>query len=241
MAYEATYARRLQLDINMGTDAVPDWRSVFALLEYKPSVSPNVEDDTSYDALGWAENDQSAMEWSAEGKVSHRADPDTGAFHPTHDFIEQRSTNIGSGAKVPIRYYDRFGRSGAKQGVALFEFNLEGGDYKALDQVSFKMTGTGPLTSIANPVNATPLPIVASVSPATDVAAGGKLILLRGAFFTGATAVKFGTTSATAFTVVDSTTIAVNAPAHAAGTLNVTVTTPNGTSATAAGNQFIYT
>ena len=58
---------------------------------------------------------------------------------------------------------------------------------------------------------------------------------ITGTDFTGATAVKFGTTAATGFTVNSATSITATAPAGAAGTVDVTVTTPGGTSATSAG------
>ena len=63
---------------------------------------------------------------------------------------------------------------------------------------------------------------------------------ITGTGFTGATAVDFGTTPATNFTVVSDTTITADSPAGT-GTVDVTVTTPAGTSATSAADQFTYT
>jgi len=57
--------------------------------------------------------------------------------------------------------------------------------------------------------------------------------------FTGATAVKFGATSATSFTVNSASSITATAPAGT-GTADVTVTTTGGTSATSAADQFTY-
>ena len=63
---------------------------------------------------------------------------------------------------------------------------------------------------------------------------------ITGTSFTGATAVDFGTTPATNFTVVNDTTITADSPAGT-GTVDVTVTTPVGTSATSPADQFTYT
>ena len=65
---------------------------------------------------------------------------------------------------------------------------------------------------------------------------------IRGTSFTGATAVDFGTGQAgTNTTVVSSSEITVNAPAESAATVDVTVTTPGGTSATSSADHFTYT
>ena len=57
----------------------------------------------------------------------------------------------------------------------------------------------------------------------------------------GATGVLFGTTAATSFTVVSANAITATSPAGTGYTVNVTVTTPSGTSATSAADQFTYT
>ncbi|WP_159924493.1 MULTISPECIES: ice-binding family protein [Nocardia] len=73
------------------------------------------------------------------------------------------------------------------------------------------------------------LPTLTSINPASGSAAGGTTVVLTGTNFTGATAVSFGGTPATSFTVNSPTQITAVAPAHAAGTVAVTVTTPGGT------------
>ncbi|MFZ3005439.1 MAG: IPT/TIG domain-containing protein [Phenylobacterium sp.] len=83
-------------------------------------------------------------------------------------------------------------------------------------------------------------PSVTSLSPANGVLAGGGSVVLTGANFTGATAVKFGATNATSFTVDSATQITATAPAGAAGSVNVGVTTPVGASASGAGNLYTY-
>ncbi|WP_062997070.1 ice-binding family protein [Nocardia mikamii] len=74
------------------------------------------------------------------------------------------------------------------------------------------------------------LPTLTSIIPASGSAAGGTTVVLTGTHLTGATAVNFGGTPATSFTVNSDTQITAVAPAHTAGTVQVTVTTPSGTS-----------
>src|SRR5690606_36282393 len=81
-------------------------------------------------------------------------------------------------------------------------------------------------------------PTLASLTPATGTTAGGTSVVLTGADLTGATAVTFGGTAATSFTVDSATQITAITPAHAAGAVDVADTTPGGT-ATLAG-AFTY-
>ena len=87
----------------------------------------------------------------------------------------------------------------------------------------------------------TPAPAVTSVSPNSGTTAGGTSVTITGTNFTGATAVSFGGTAAASFSVNSATSITAASPGHAAGTVDVTVTTSGGTSATSASDQFTYT
>jgi hypothetical protein len=84
-----------------------------------------------------------------------------------------------------------------------------------------------------------PLPTVTKVEPTRGPASGGTSVTITGTGFSGATAVKFGSTNATSFTVNSATSITAVSP-PGAGTADVTVTTPAGTSPTSAADQFTY-
>ena len=75
-------------------------------------------------------------------------------------------------------------------------------------------------------------PTVTSISPTSGPIAGGTNLIITGTNFTGATGVTIGGTAATNLVVNSPTSITVTAPAHAAGTASVLVTTPGGTNAT---------
>lgn len=83
-------------------------------------------------------------------------------------------------------------------------------------------------------------PAVTKVSPVKGPASGGTIVKITGSGFAGATAVHFGTHSAS-FTVVSSTTITATAPAQAVGTVDVTVTNAVGTSPVSTADHFKYT
>jgi hypothetical protein len=76
-------------------------------------------------------------------------------------------------------------------------------------------------------LNTTGQPLLATLSPTSG--AVGTSVTLTGTFLSGTTAVRFGSTPATAFTVVNATTITTTVPAGASSGL-VTVTNTRGTS-----------
>ncbi|MDP4271898.1 MAG: IPT/TIG domain-containing protein, partial [Bacteroidota bacterium] len=85
-----------------------------------------------------------------------------------------------------------------------------------------------------------PPPAITGISPTSGSTEGGTTVTITGTNFTGATAVKFGSTNATSFTVNAAPQITAISPAGSAGAVDVTVTTAGGTSATSASDQFTY-
>ncbi|WP_345718827.1 beta strand repeat-containing protein [Kineosporia mesophila] len=84
------------------------------------------------------------------------------------------------------------------------------------------------------------VPTVTAVVPSSGPTSAGTSVVITGTALTGATAVKFGTTAATGFTVNSATQITATAPAGTAGPADVTVTTPGGTSPVSAADQYTY-
>jgi hypothetical protein len=85
-----------------------------------------------------------------------------------------------------------------------------------------------------------PQPAVTSVAPKVGPAAGGTTVTISGTDLTGATAVRFGAAAASNVTVESSSAITAVAPAEAAGTVDVTVVTPAGTSTATAADRYTY-
>jgi hypothetical protein len=84
------------------------------------------------------------------------------------------------------------------------------------------------------------VPTVTGVVPNTGPTGGGTTVTITGTEFQCVTAVDFGTTAATTYTVVSPTQITATSPPGAVGTVNVTVTNCNGTSPTSAADQYTY-
>jgi hypothetical protein len=83
-------------------------------------------------------------------------------------------------------------------------------------------------------------PAVTAIAPTSGSTAGGTTVTITGAAFTGATSVLFGSVAATSFKVVSATEITAVSPAQAAAEHNIVITTPSGTSAHVAADEFTY-
>ena len=82
-------------------------------------------------------------------------------------------------------------------------------------------------------------PFISSVAPGQGVIVGGTPITISGAFFTGVTSVTIGGAPVINMVVVSSTKITAVTPAHAAGSVSITITTSSRTSTFQ--NAFLYT
>jgi hypothetical protein len=84
-------------------------------------------------------------------------------------------------------------------------------------------------------------PIVTGVNPPTGFTTGGTSVTITGSGFNGASKVDFDGNAATGVTVIGDSSITAASPPGAEGTVDVTVTTPDGTSSTTPADQFTYT
>lgn len=116
----------------------------------------------------------------------------------------------------------------ATQSVALSPGN--GGYTASITIPAYTVVGISiPVSSTGN----SPAPSITSVSPSSGPVAGGTVVTISGANFASGTKVNFGSTAASSVTFVSSTSLqATTPPVGAAGNVNVTVTNPDGQSAT---------
>jgi hypothetical protein len=83
-------------------------------------------------------------------------------------------------------------------------------------------------------------PSVSAVEPGAGTIAGGTAVTIRGTNLTGASAVDFGATAATGVVEASPTELRVTSPASVEGSVDVTVTTPGGTSVASGADEFQY-
>jgi alpha-tubulin suppressor-like RCC1 family protein len=170
-----------------------------------------------------------------------------GAALPTVSRISPESGGAGGGTTVTITGLELDGASAVKFGSAnATSVTVESNT--SISAVTPPGTGTVYVT-VTTPAGTSsinrsvhfayvPVPVVKKLSPAEGSAAGGTSVTITGTNLTGASAVMFGSTSASSFTVNSSTSITAVAPAGVAGAVGVTVTTPSGTSAVSGADRF---
>ncbi|XVU25810.1 phage tail tube protein [Actinoplanes sp. CA-054009] len=240
-------ARRMATDINVGSDAAPDWQRLFGIEEFKPVRELRTEDDEEYADDGESRELVTGRSTRLELKVKSRKGTDTEALNPVHAFLIDRFENSvidQAGSEFGVRYYGRDGIGDAIQGRAYVkQWAPEGGNSGAKDTVSVQLQFQGKTSRVANPAGVL-TPTVTALVPAGGGTAGGNLVTIKGSKFTGVTGaagVKFGATNAAQYTVLDDTRIVAEAPAGTAGAKDVTVTNAAGTSPTAGdGNDYTY-
>jgi hypothetical protein len=96
------------------------------------------------------------------------------------------------------------------------------------------------LVAVEASASAAAPPTVTGVSPTSGPTAGLTAVSITGTGFTGATGVHFGTMASTLFTVNSDTSITAYSPHEWGSTVDVSVTTAGGTSATSAADQYTY-
>jgi probable HAF family extracellular repeat protein len=135
----------------------------------------------------------------------------------------------------------RFGSIPATSFTVLSETELEAVSPAGTGSVDITVTspdGTNESASADN-FRYIPAPTIGRLRPGSGPQAGGTDVKIKGTDFAGATEVDFGSTPASSFTINNPTLITAIAPAGS-GTVDVTVTTPGGTSTIAASGRFRY-
>ena len=186
---------------------------------------------------------------SAATSATNLADQYTYAGTPTVTGVAPTSGPTAGGTSVTITGTNLTGATAVTFGAtpaASFTVNsatsISAVSPAGAGTVDVKVTTAGgtTATSAADQYTYVAAPTVASVAPTSGPHSVGTDETITGTNLTGATAVTFGATPATSFTVNSATSITATAPAGAAGVVDVKVTTAGGTTATSAADQYTY-
>lgn len=233
----------VDVDANDGVGTA-SWLPVLGITALTPNFDDaNLEDDSDYDSGGYGSQTKTGAAWSVQLTVGRKGTTaDVTAYDPGQEHLRARAIGkFGASNSVTIRVYEMEPggpRVEAYTGKAAVTFQEQGGGETALSTAQVTLTGQGALAVISHPDTGAAVPSIASLDDSAIPTAGGDLVLIRGTRFTGTTAVTFGGTAASDFTVVSDGLIAAVAPAHAAGTVAVVVT--NGAGASTVNPNVVY-
>jgi IPT/TIG domain/PASTA domain len=175
------------------------------------------------------------------GSGSYMAVGTSAASTPTSEGVQTFTTNL------PVRAGDTIGVDPSHESDEIgFVTTTPGGAYASIfppplegATVASSNPKTGEEVQLAAEVQ--PQPTIASVSPRGGSVTGGSTVTLTGNYFGEATAVKFGEVPATSYKVESETKLTAVVPRAAKpGAVDISVTTPGGTSEAGSVDRFSY-
>lgn len=227
------------LDVNLGTTASPSWQPVRRMSGWTPSFPATTQDIASYDDRGAPSEEVTARGFSATFTVQGNRSLTTGAYLPEVEALMAASKGTGNTAVLEVRWYHKPdvgtpNPDDAGSALVTVEITRQNTGNAEIESFSVTLTGRGRPQQITNPFAGwdAAAPIITAVTSVDGNDAGeGDIVTITGSGFLGATAVAFDASAATEFTVINGATIVATLPAGSAGSVDVTVTTPEGTSA----------
>lgn len=229
-----TLARKFAVQVTNDLTLQTGFLPLRGCSDLDPEITPNNEDASDYDTNGWSAVEPTMQSWTLAATFFRRQN--AGILDPGQEIVRGAIGQFGTAARVGVRWFDKTGGPEAYSGVAIPAWKRSNTGVKNLEQAQVTFTGTDvPLNmGIANPYTTTLAPAITSVTPGGQGSA--KAVAITGSGFTGATAVTFGGTAATSFSLVSDQLIIAVLPTGTAGAANVVVTTPTGSA-----NAFAYT
>ena len=223
--------------VHFGANYAPSFtvNSAASITAIAPAGSGTVDVTVTFGGVATATSAADQFTYGAAPAVTSVA-PDSGPTSGGTN-VTITGTNFSAGATV------RFGGAAATNVAVVSATSITAtspaGSAGTVD-VTVTTAGGTSAASAADGFTYIAGPAVTSVSPSSGPSAGGTVVTITGANFSGASAVKFGGASAIWFNVGSATSILAKSPAGA-GTVDVTVTTTAGTSGTSAADLFTYT
>lgn len=224
------------MDINLGTYASPAMQSIRRMSGFNPTFPETVQDASSYDDQGSANEEVTGRSFAAAFTVQGNRDLTTGKYLPELEALLAASRAKGAAALVDVQFYNKpeigtANPTDAGRATGRVSVTRQNSGNTGVETFAVQFTGKGEYEPIANPWTgwADPVdPAIQSISPTG--ALSGELVTITGEGFLDASAVTFDTLPADDFTVISATTISAIVPTDTAGDVAVVVSTPAGDS-----------
>ena len=154
----ATLNRDWRLEVNTGTDAVPEWITVRGRTDFSPALDTTLQDDSDMDSEGYKSQTVTALAWSLSTKVVRKATLDAvPTYDPGQEVLRLAAQEMGPANSVHCRWF-KLGavRTEAYEGHAAVAWSPDGGGMDGLDTATVTLTGQGKREAIAHPFTGLP-------------------------------------------------------------------------------------
>lgn len=154
----ATLNRDWRLEVDTGTEAVPEWTVVRGRTDFSPSLDATLQDDSDMDSEGYKSQTVTALAWALSTKVVRKATKDaTPTYDPGQEVLRLAAQEMGPANSVHVRWY-KLGaiRTEAYEGYAAVAWAPDGGAMDGLDTATVTLTGQGQRNAIAHPFTGLP-------------------------------------------------------------------------------------
>lgn len=237
-----SYELGVQVDVSAHGEE-EKWIDVRFAKSLAPTQEAKTQDGATYDDKGADHPIKTGESWSLAMEVQQHRMED-GSYLPEIEALKARTEPDARGnqATAHIRWFDKpaTGKpnpNDAYEGYGTVSITRSDTSVNGLGGWNITITGQGPRTRIRNPLAAPDpaAPKITGITPAGKKV--GEEVTIAGSNFTGVTAVRFGKTLATVFTVDNATNVKATIPTGTpAGAVKVRVYGPKGES-----NAFDYT
>ncbi|MEV8023661.1 IPT/TIG domain-containing protein [Microbacterium sp. NPDC080220] len=230
------------LDVNIGTHASPNWIPFRRIFNFLFTPTPTTHDATTYDDKGSTASMVGGWAWALAFASQVNRSASTGQYLPEVEALRQRTlpAAVGSLAEIEVRWYHKPANGtpnpvDAGQGIATVAFTRQNtGPEGTVEVWNWTLTGVGSYIPIANPFTGWDVTTPAVTGATPEGAAAGQQVTITGSGFDGVTTadgVRFGSTNASGYVVLNSSTIVAVVPAGSAGSAEIKVKNSAGTSA----------
>lgn len=133
--------------LDIAPEASGSYTPLRGMNNFTPAINDTVQDASDYDSDGWGSDAITQRKWQNQGSVMRKEY--AGAYDPGQEILRQAAWDK---TLIRCRWYERGVTAGeAYEGLALVQWNPQGGDTTGLGTVNFTLLGQGAPQKITTP------------------------------------------------------------------------------------------
>lgn len=136
-----------------GATVTTVWDQLRGMSDFTPALDNTIQDASDYDTGLWGADAVTGRKWKGEATCLRKeydgTEAGTVAYDKAQEFLRVAADE---GRRVHVRWYERSDASGeAYEGIALVQWDPQGGAPNGLSQVKITLLGQGPRIAVAVP------------------------------------------------------------------------------------------